>query len=113
MRSIEAGAQSIRAGHSFLIFRKARAAGPVICCRSKRAASSWPSRPRRRLCRSPCSGGRAAMTWRQLGHPAGDRHHSCRTPYRNGRPGADKRDDLIRNVRREIEALLATGPVLH
>jgi hypothetical protein len=32
---------------------RARGAGPARCSRSRRAASSWPSRPRCRWCRSP------------------------------------------------------------
>jgi len=34
-------------------------------------------------------------------------------PIETAGQALDTRDDLIRNVRREIEALLAAGPVLH
>ena len=47
-------------------FPRARAAGRGSCCRSRRAASSWRSRPRRRSCPSPS---RAAATAMRKGSP--------------------------------------------
>ena len=41
--------------------RKARAARPTSCCRSRRAASSWRSRRRRPIVPVAIQGGRAAM----------------------------------------------------
>jgi len=51
--AIERAADALRDGNSFLLFPKARAAGPGSCCRSRRGASSWRPRRRRRSCRSP------------------------------------------------------------
>ena len=55
----------------------------MSCCRSRRAASSWRSRPRRRSSRSRFRAAARDAT-RQLDHPAGDVQHPGRRADRDG-----------------------------
>ena len=70
MGAIDLAAASIRSGNSFLIFLKAPAAGTKSSCPSRRVASSWRSRRRRRSCRWRC---RAAATRCGRGAPSSGR----------------------------------------
>jgi 1-acyl-sn-glycerol-3-phosphate acyltransferase len=66
-------------------FPKAPAAAPASCCHSRRAPSSWPSRPAHRSCRwrSSAPTRRCARAVRS----SGPRHCGCAWDRRSRRPG--------------------------
>lgn len=112
MRSIEAGAESIRSGHSFLIFPEGTRSRTEELLPFKKGGFLMAIKAQAPVVPVAVQGGRAAMTrgsW--LIRPVTVSIRVGRPIETAGLSLAD-RGDLILRVRREIEALLAAGPVL-
>ncbi len=112
MRSIEAGARSIRAGHSFLIFPEGTRSRTDQLLPFKKGGFVMAIKGEAPVVPVAIQGGRAAMqkgSWIirpvtvsvRIGRPAETRGLTL-----------DDRDTLILQVRHEIERMLAQGPVV-
>jgi 1-acyl-sn-glycerol-3-phosphate acyltransferase len=111
MRSIEAGAASIRSGNSFLIFPEGTRSKTDELLPFKKGGFVMALKAGAPIVPVAVQGGRAAMrrgSW--IIRPV---TVSIRVgpPVETAGLGLDDRDQLILRVRREIEALLAQGPI--
>jgi 1-acyl-sn-glycerol-3-phosphate acyltransferase len=112
MRSIEAGARSLRSGNSFLIFPEGTRSKTDEMLPFKRGGFIMAIKAGAPIVPLAIQGGRAAMR-------KGSRIiQPVTVSIRVGRPietaglDLDARDDLIERVRHEMQALLAAGPVV-
>jgi 1-acyl-sn-glycerol-3-phosphate acyltransferase len=112
MRSIDAGAQSIRSGNSFLIFPEGTRSRTAELLAFKKGGFIMAIKAQAPIVPMAVQGGRTAMVkGSAIIRPAV-------LSIRIGRPvetaglTLDDRDDLIAGVRQEIARLLAEGPVL-
>jgi 1-acyl-sn-glycerol-3-phosphate acyltransferase len=111
MRSIEAGAQSIRNGNSFLIFPEGTRSRTAALLPFKKGGFVMAIKAQAPVVPVSVQGGRDAMrkgSW--VIRPV-------TVSIRVGRPietaglSVDERDELIGRVRKDIEALVAEGPI--
>jgi 1-acyl-sn-glycerol-3-phosphate acyltransferase len=111
MRSIDAGARSLQAGHSFLIFPEGTRSKTGEMLPFKKGGFIMAIKAGAPVVPVAIQGGRAAM---QRGSPI---VHPVTVSIRAGRPietsglTLEDRDALIGRVREEISALLAKGPI--
>lgn len=111
MRSIEAGAASIRSGNSFLIFPEGTRSKTDELLPFKKGGFVMAIKAQAPIVPVAVQGGRSAMrrgSW--VIRPV---TVSVRVgpPVETAGLGLDDRDQLIMRVRREIEALLSQGPI--
>ena len=111
MRSIELGAQSLRAGNSFLIFPEGTRSNTGDMLPFKKGGFIMAIKAQAPIVPVAIQGGRAAM------HRGSAIIRPVTVSVRAGPPietaglGLDERDALIARVREAIAALLAEGPV--
>jgi len=111
MRSIEAGAASIRQGHSFLIFPEGTRSKTAALLPFKKGGFIMAIKGQAPIVPVAIQGGRAAM------HKGSYIVRPARIVIRVGAPietaglHVDERDELIVRVRERIEGLLAASPV--
>lgn len=111
MRSIEAGAESIRSGNSFLIFPEGTRSRTAELLPFKKGGFIMAIKAQSPIVPVAVQGGRAAM------HKGSMIVRPVTVSIRIGEPietsglSLSQRDALIAQVRARIESLLATGPV--
>ncbi len=112
MRSLEAGARSIRAGNSFLIFPEGTRSKTGELLPFKKGGFLMAIKAQAPIVPVAIQGGARRDAAGQLDHPAG--HVSIRVgePIETAGMQLTDRDALIARVRDRIEALLAEGPVV-
>ena len=112
LRSIEAGAQSIRSGNSFLIFPEGTRSRTADLLPFKKGGFIMAIKARAPIVPVAVQGGRDAMK------KGSAFIRPVRVSVRVGEPietaglALDDRDELIEETRRRIETLLALGPVV-
>jgi 1-acyl-sn-glycerol-3-phosphate acyltransferase len=112
MRSIEAGAASIRSGNSFLIFPEGTRSKTGELLPFKKGGFMMAIRAQAPIVPVAVQGGRAAMrkgSWLILPVTVSLR---VGQPIETAGLTQDDRDDLIQRVHAKVESLFAAGPIV-